>query len=302
MLGIVYTVISSAFFGVTTVVLRRGVTSGSPIAGLIITVLGGVPLFLFASVMTGQLSHLAMIPPMGYIGLSVAGVIHILIGRYCVFKAYAEIGANRTAPVVQGTALLSVLFALAFLGEEMTLLKATGVALVLLGPALAAAPSRTQHSRAGAADDGELLGRTIHGYGFAALGTVMFGISPILIRFALEDSGGLGILGGLVSYGAAAALLIPFALTSGQLRSAIRLDRTTQAWFAFGGFTIFLGHMFRFLALSVAPVSIVVPLLRSQTLFAVALGYLVNRQYESFHPKTIGGIAIALAGSVVLVA
>ena len=116
----------------------------------------------------------------------------------------------------------------------------------------------------------------------------MFGVSPILIRFALEDSGGLGVLGGLVSYAAAAAILAPIALFSGQASGALNLDRGTQVWFLSGGLTIFLGHMFRFLALSLAPVTIVIPLLRSQTIFALGAwvrGEPALRKLPSAHPR-----------------
>ncbi len=302
MLGIVFTLVSSALFGVTTVLLRRGTVSGSAGQGLVITVIGGVPLFLIAALVSGQFLSAGEITGQGYAALAVAGVIHFLIGRYCTFRAYAAIGANRSSPVLQGTALLSVLFALTFLNETMTPLKAIGIGLVFIGPALAASSAQPQRAPAGASEDADAPARLLEGYGFAALGMLMFGASPILIRFALEDSGGLGVLGGLVSYAAAAAILAPIALFSGQASSALNLDRHTQAWFLSGGLTIFLGHMFRFLALSLAPVTIVIPLLRSQTIFALALGYVVNRRYESFHPRTLAGVGAAVAGSVALVA
>ncbi len=302
MLGIVFTLISSALFGVTTVLLRRGTVAGSAGQGLVITVIGGVPLFLIAALVSGQIFSTGDITGRGYAALTAAGVIHFLIGRYCTFRAYAAIGANRSSPVLQGTALLSVLFALTFLDEAMTPLKAVGIGLIFVGPALAASSPQPQRAPAGASEDAEVPARLLEGYGFAALGTLMFGVSPILIRFALEDSGGLGVLGGLVSYAAAAAILAPIALFSGQASGALNLDRGTQVWFLSGGLTIFLGHMFRFLALSLAPVTIVIPLLRSQTIFALALGYVVNRRYENFHPRTLAGVAAAVAGSLALVA
>ncbi len=302
MLGIVFTLISSTLFGVTTVLLRRGTVAGSAGQGLVITVIGGVPLFLIAALVSGQLFSTGDITGRGYAALTAAGVIHFLIGRYCTFRAYAAIGANRSSPVLQGTALLSVLFALTFLDEAMTPLKAVGIGLIFIGPALAASSPQPRRAPAGASEDAEAPARLLEGYGFAALGTLMFGVSPILIRFALEDSGGLGVLGGLVSYAAAAAILAPIALFSGQASGALNLDRGTQVWFLSGGLTIFLGHMFRFLALSLAPVTIVIPLLRSQTIFALALGYVVNRRYESFHPRTLAGVAAAVAGSLALVA
>jgi drug/metabolite transporter (DMT)-like permease len=300
-LGVVFTVISAAWFGVTTVALRRGMTGGTAGDGLVITVLGGLPVFLIATIVSGQLFAWNQIEGIGYGALAAAGIMHFLGGRYCTFRAYAAIGANRSSSVLQATALVSVLFALLFLDEQLTPFKMVGVGLVLIGPALAASAPGASSLPADANTHTPAHGRLAQGYAFAALSTLFFGTSPILIRFALEETTSLGVLGGLVAYAAAGLVLTPLAMKNGQFASVRMLDRKTKLWFLGGSFTIFLGHTFRFLALSVAPVTIVIPLLRFQTVIAVALGWIVNRRFESFHSRTMVGIATAIFGSIVLV-
>ena len=297
MLGIAFTLISSFWFGVGTVSLRRGVVGGSAAQGVILTVLGGVPLFLIAALATGQIFNANDLGPSAYLALAGAGAIHFLYGRYCTYRAYALIGANRSAPVNQATTLLAVIVAVVFLDERVTLLMGLGIALVVLGPAIAAG------GRTGGSANGEASvtrSRLLTGYIWAALGTLGFGISPVLIRFALEDSD-LGVFGGFVAYAAAGLIVLPLLAKPGQLRALGALGSSTRKWFFAGTLTTFLGHMFRFLALTYAPVSVAIPLLRSQVVVAILLGYLVNRKYESFDRRVLLGIAIAVAGSLALV-
>jgi drug/metabolite transporter (DMT)-like permease len=296
-LGIGFTIISSFWFGVSTVTLRRGVIGGSAAQGVLLTVLGGVPLFLVAATLTGQIFHASELRPFAYLALACAGVIHFLYGRYCMYQAYGLIGANRSAPISQATTVLAVLIAVGFLNEQVTLTMGLGITFVIIGSAITAGDWSGSSTNGNA---GISRSQLFSGYAWAALGTLGFGTSPVLIRFALEDSG-LGIFGGFVSYAAAGLVLSPLLAKPGVFGALQALEGTTHKWFLAGTITIFLGHMFRFLALTYTPVSIAIPLLRSQTLVAIVFGYLVSREHESFDRKVLVGIAIALVGSVVLV-
>ena len=62
--------------------------------------------------------------------------------------------------------------------------------------------------------------RQAEGYFFGILGATAYGTSPIFIRAALVDNG-LGVFGGLVSYSAAAVILV--LMLGMQLRLAIKM-------------------------------------------------------------------------------
>ena len=61
MLGFVFGILSAASFGMTNVMTRRGMLSGTVAQGLYMSVLLGVPLFLAAAVVSGQLFHASLI-------------------------------------------------------------------------------------------------------------------------------------------------------------------------------------------------------------------------------------------------
>jgi len=114
------------------------VIGGSAAQGVLLTVLGGVPLFLVAATLTGQIFHASELRPFAYLALACAGVIHFLYGRYCMYRAYELIGANRSAPISQATTVLAVLIAVGFLNEQVTLTMGLGITFVIIGSAITA--------------------------------------------------------------------------------------------------------------------------------------------------------------------
>ncbi len=79
-----------------------------------------------------------------------------------------------------------------------------------------------------------------------------------------------------------------------------QLDQTARNWFVMTGVIVFLSQMFRYMALAVAPVSVVVPIQRLSVIFRVISGWLVNRDHEVFTTAVISGIALSLVGAIAL--
>lgn len=296
MAGIIFALVCSAFGGISNVGLRRGALTGLALQGLVITVLIGVPLFFIAALVSGQIFRYASISPTNYLILALAGVIHYVVGRYTIIRAVDAIGTTRATPALQLSTLVSVMAAIFFLSETVTLLMSIGIFLVIVGPLIAL------QKTAQPASSEEPTPRLLAGYTWCVINALAFGISPVLIRHALEDSGaGLGILGGLVAYVAGAILLLPIILSPARLRGMVRMDRVSQRWFLFAALTLFLGHMFYFLALSQSPVSVVIPLMQSRAIFSLLFAFVLSRQVESFSPKVLSGIAISVVGAISLV-
>lgn len=307
--GIVYTLCSAASFGLNGVATRRALTKIAASLGLYVTVLAGVPLFFIAALGTGQLFGADRIRTEGYWLLAGAGIIHFLFGRYCNYRAVAAIGANRTTPIQALNSVYSVIIAVIFLGEAVMWQTALGIACVMVGPALIGWGSATKRATRPAASPslGAAAARPeappvklAEGYLFGVLSAVLYGTSPILISAGLRGSGGLGIMGGLISYAAASAVLIaylPFNSSRGELRT---LDRSGTTWFALASLTVFSAQFFRYLALGVAPVTLVVPLSQTRPLFTVIFSLLFNRHLESFAPPVLIGIAMSIAGALII--
>ena len=143
--------------------------------------------------------------------------------------------------------------------------------------------------------------KLVEGYLFGAINAVIFGFTPLMVRQGLIDSDGLGVLGAFVAYSGAALVLIPTLLFPGVRRALAGIDRSSGRWFVSATTAVLMAQMFHFLALSVAPVSLVMPIQRAGSVFLLPMSYLINRQAESFEPRILFAIAVSITGSLIIV-
>jgi uncharacterized membrane protein len=111
---------------------------------------------------------------------------------------------------------------------------------------------------------------------------------------------GEAMLGGLVSYAAAAALLMVLMLAPMPRAHVAAMEGGAARWFAVSGFFVFVSQMFRYAALAVAPVSVVAPIQRLSVVFRVLFGWILNREHEVFGFWVLTGIALSLLGAALL--
>ena len=138
------------------------------------------------------------------------------------------------------------------------------------------------------------------GYFFGLAAAAIYGNTPIMVRAALEDSG-LGIMGGLASYMAASVVLMLTLLMPGKLVGVLVERKKAGPWFYANTIASFFAQMFRYVALGIAPVTVVAPLARTLALFTLAFSFLINRKLEYFGGRVIIGILLSVVGSVMLV-
>jgi drug/metabolite transporter (DMT)-like permease len=313
-LGGLLAICSAATFAFNNASVRRGVLTGSVVQAMAITVPIGVPLFFLAALFTGHIAVVAGFSPHAIAALAAAGILHFVWGRYCNYRATRAIGTNLVAPLQQVNLLVTLALAIWLLGEYLTPLKIVGIGLILLGPTLTM-PSRLRKTAAPGtrevsaekitAIDAEkpaaFQPKYAEGYLFSLLSATGYGLSPILVRVGLEHKGiGASMAGGLVAYTAATLAFAPVLLWPGQLRHALAVNRESAKWFTLSGFLVFLSQMFLYMAMSVAPVTVVSPINRLSILFRLYVSRLLNPQHEVFGGPVIIATLVALAGAVAL--
>jgi drug/metabolite transporter (DMT)-like permease len=311
-LGVFFTLLSAASFGLTSATIRRGMVSASALQGLYVTVFAGLPMFVVAALLFGELFRYREIGQFDYLLFGAAGVMNLLVGRYANYRAIASLGANRSGPVVGVSTLVSITFAVVFLDEVVTPLMAFGIALMMVGPGMVTSKSSGRQSDTTATeapghvpDESTAVAvatdpRLVEGIAWGLAAAVAWGLGPVLMRAAV-DANGLGVLGGLVTYLVAAAGLSLALLLPGQRSSLASIDWSKGKWFLFTSVNSFSANLFRLLALTVAPVTIVTPLMRTQAIFALLLNYAINRRLESFEARVVGGILVSMTGAVLIV-
>jgi drug/metabolite transporter (DMT)-like permease len=310
-LGALIAVFSALSFSLSDVSVRRGVARVPASLGAFVTILLGVPLFAVAALVSGQLLRAGDLSGHGYLLLGLAGIVHYVAGRFFNYAAIGAIGAARSSPIQSLTLPYSVLVAYFTLDEGVTTGMAIGMGLILLGPAIIVerrsapvqilAPETTAEAPPPASSEGDFELRQAEGYLFAFGGAICYGSSPVLIRAALEDASGLSVLGGLVSYLAAAGLLLATLLVPGRRHFAAAFHVPVFRAFAPAGFFVFMAQMLRFIALSLASVAVVATLLRFAGVFTLMLSWWFNRSLERITWRVVAGVLMSLAGAILLV-
>ncbi len=310
-MGVLYTLLAAASFGFSNASLRRGVLTGTVIQAVAVSMPIGFVVFVGAAWVSGELMRIGEISGEAALLLAAAGIVHFLFGRYCNYRSIAAIGANLSTPAQQGTLLVSLTLALIFLGEVLTPLKIAGIALLVIAPALVfrrevrkragqnAAMPRSAGAAAAPRAKPDYSDRMVEGYAFAFLSSLAYGTSPVLVRAGLQESH-LSLGGGAVSYGAAVVVVVLVGLLPAVRRDVARLDRRGVFWFVVQGVSVCVSQMFLYMALALAPVTLVQPLMRFSPVFRTMFSWVLNRDHEDFSAGVMWAIGISLIGAMAL--
>ena len=311
MLGAVFAALSAASFGLNNNLTRRGVLTGSVAQAQAIGVPIGIPMFFLFALVGGGLGSIATFSRDALLVMAATGVLHFICGRYCNYRSVKAMGANLSGPVVQLSLIVSLFLAVTVLQEGLTPLRVVGIVLVILGPLLlhGSEPAPAARIDAVAAAGGRSVAagpppfqpRYAEGYLFGLLAAACYGVSPILIRSVVER-GGLAdsMAAGLISYCAATAVIALMMLWPGQLRHVLSIDRVPAKWFLASGVMVTISQMFFYLALAVAPVSVVMPILQLHLVFRYVIGRGLNPHHEVVGGMMMVATAISIAGAMAL--
>ncbi len=317
MLGGFLALLSAAAFSFESATSRRGVVTASVVQALAVTVPLGVPIFLLCAIAFGGLSAIAGFSAQAVVCLALAGVLHFVWGRYCNYRASKAMGANLVAPVQQSNMLVTLALAIWILGEHLTPLRIVGIGLVVLGPALTYDRTRRKPALGPAEGRTRMAPDSIapvaaeprklfqpnyaEGYLFALLSSTGYGISPVLIRLALEDKAlQASLAGGLISYGAAALVFALILFWPGQWRHVRALDPGAAKWLTVSGVCVCFAQMLRYMALTLAPVSVVTPIQRLSLVFRLYFSRIINPQHEMFGGRIVAATVVSLIGALAL--
>jgi drug/metabolite transporter (DMT)-like permease len=299
MLGALLALAAAATFGLNNAALRRGVLTGTVLHAMAITVPLGVPLFALACLPFGGFDALRAMPVPGWAWMSLAGVIHFVIGRYGNYRAIRAIGATLSGPIQQLSVPVALILALIFLDEFLTPLRLAGFVLVMIGPIVTLRNNSNPEKQS---ETARFHPHYAEGILWGAVAALCYGSSPLFIVLGLGSSRGLveSLAGGFVSYIAATVIILILILFVGGISFLKRFDRISSKWFFASGVLVFLSQMFRYMALAIAPVTVVVPIQRLSVVFRVIFSWLLNRDHEAFGFHVLSGIAISLIGAIAL--
>ncbi len=198
---------------------------------------------------------------------------------------------------MQVSILIALVLAFIFLGETVNAVNLVGIALIVFGPMVLMRRRRAVTAQ-GSAKGFEP--QFLPGMLWGAVGAFGYGTSPLFIALALRDGGTLAdsVAGGLVSYVAATLVVALLLIFAGGRRYMASLDRVSLRWFLLSAVLVALSQVFRYLAMAIAPVSVVVPIQRLSVVFRLIFNGMLNRDYEIFDGWVVVSILLSLLGAV----
>jgi drug/metabolite transporter (DMT)-like permease len=261
---------SAACFGAMTVAIRLGLRGGSVGAGALATLIPATSVTIVAALPHHRL-HGAW--PFLLAGLLAPGCSQILFTL-----SVREAGASRTSVTVGAGPLVAVAIALVFLGEPVRAPLLVGaIAIVTGGIALALERTRPEHVRRVA-------------LGFAAGATVCFAVRDNIVRALHAHANPLSAAAATMLAGTLVA-----AVYTRRAPTVSELRRMLPAGLLFG-----LSYLCLFEAYFHGRVSVVSPLVATESLWGVGLSVLLLRETEGVGRRVGLGALLVVAGGVLI--
>ncbi|WP_011580395.1 MULTISPECIES: DMT family transporter [Chelativorans] len=299
MLGSLLALFAAVTFALNNAAYRRGALTGSVAQGMAVSLSLGVLIFFAASILIGGLEAIFSFSSFSFWLFCAAGLLHFAWGRYCNYRATKAMGANLVGPPQQLGIIVSLVLAIIVLGETLTPLRILGILLVVLGPAISL---RARMATQGPdAPKPTFQPNYVEGYYFAFLSALGFGVSPIFVKVAL-DGGGLveSIAGGFIAYLAATAIMALALLKPGLAAHIAAVKPVSGKWFSTAAVLVSLSQMTSYMALALAPVSVVMPIQRLSLVFRVLANSMLNREHEVIGGRIWVATGLGLLGAIFL--
>jgi drug/metabolite transporter (DMT)-like permease len=216
----------------------------------------------------------------------VAGVLAPGLSQLFFFRAVRDVGASRTSVIVGIAPLVAVAIALIALDEPARpALLVAALAIVGGSIALGLEPERP-------------VGFRRAGVLFALLTTVMFATRDDLLRWLATDSQAPALPAAAVAMAAGAATLATFLLVRRRIFSSEL--RAAAPRFLLPGVLFGASYAFLFEAYYRGRVTVVSPLVATESLFGVLFAVLLLRRSELVGRHVLLGAALVVAGAAII--
>jgi drug/metabolite transporter (DMT)-like permease len=271
--------VSAFLFGAMTVLLRIALRTGvAPELGSLLTIVPAAAVTLAVSLVRGDW-NLASAWPFVFAGLLAPGIAQILFTF-----GVRDAGASRTSVTVGTAPLFAVATALVFLDEPLVAGLIIGAALIVTGGILLASDrARPEHFKR-------------IGLVYALVGTAAFATRDTLVRWLVTDATDVPpVLAASVAMLTGVAVALLFVLWR---RATV--TRSAAAAFVPAGVCYGLSYVFLFEAFSRGRVSVVSPIVATESLWGVTLSWLVLRGSEHVGRRLVLGAALVVTGGVLI--
>lgn len=277
----VIALLSAMFFASGNVVARLGLLKhASPFSSSVLFVSASAVVWLLVLLLRLPLPSADSLP-----FYAMRGILDPGLAALFIFVAFRKLGASLTIPIISASALVASALSVIFLGEQLTFPVVAGTLLIVGGVSMLS----LGHGRV------KGNGRYILA---AIAGSFFIGAANVFTKAALNISNtpvsgfGFAIAVGLCLH----AVILSVA---GKWKE-LPLSFGKAKVFLVAGLFIAAAFITNFIALSLGTVSVVYPLVSTQSLFALFMSYMLLRKEEVITRNVILGTILVVTGAVFL--
>jgi DME family drug/metabolite transporter len=285
----VFAVLSALAFSTGSLTSRYGLRTSTPLTSTLI--LGLVTLGIYGPIALAT-SPLSEYEVRGLLILAAAGASSPGLARTLLHMSFRRIGLARSVTIINIAPLVTVVLAVAALGERPSPGVYLGTFLLVAGVMLL-----TQEQRAASKSDGS--GKPLWYYFlYALLAGLALGVAIVIRKIGIVIIPSLSTGLSMAALGTLLVLFLwqPFLTPE----ERFKFSRRGVGWFLASAVFTSSAHLFFFAALQRGPVTIVAPLSSTVPLFTLGYSWLLLREVERLSFRLVAGAFFICAGAALI--
>ena len=281
---VLFAFLSAIFAGMTSILAKCGIKKTDSNVATFIRTLVVLPLSLLMALIVNPNFSLGAVSSKTLVFLVLSG-LSTGASWLCYFRALSKGDINKVVPIDKSSTVLTIILAVVFLGERVTVYKTLGVVFIAIGTLLMIEKKDTEKKSEG---EGWLIYALLSAF-FASLTTILgkIGIEGV------ESNLGTAIRTAVVIV--MSFIMVAFTGKTGEIK---RIDKKELGFILLSGLSTGASWLCYYKALQDGEAGIVVPIDKLSILVTIAFSYIVFK--ERLSKKAMLGLVMIVFGTLVL--
>lgn len=281
---VLFAFLSAIFAGMTSILAKCGIKKTDSNVATFIRTLVVLPLSLLMALIVNPNFSLGAVSSKTLVFLVLSG-LSTGASWLCYFRALSKGDINKVVPIDKSSTVLTIILAVVFLGERVTVYKTLGVVFMAIGTLLMIEKKDTEKKSEG---EGWLIYALLSAF-FASLTTILgkIGIEGV------ESNLGTAIRTAVVMV--MSFIMVAFTGKTGEIK---KIDKKELGFILLSGLSTGASWLCYYKALQDGEAGIVVPIDKLSILVTIAFSYIVFK--ERLSKKAMLGLVMIVFGTLVL--
>lgn len=281
---VLFAFLSAIFAGMTSILAKCGIKKTDSNVATFIRTLVVLPLSLLMALIVNPNFSLGAVSSKTLVFLVLSG-LSTGASWLCYFRALSKGDINKVVPIDKSSTVLTIILAVIFLGERVTVYKTLGVVFIAIGTLLMIEKKDTEKKSEG---EGWLIYALLSAF-FASLTTILgkIGIEGV------ESNLGTAIRTAVVIV--MSFIMVAFTGKTGEIK---KIDKKELGFILLSGLSTGASWLCYYKALQDGEAGIVVPIDKLSILVTIAFSYIVFK--ERLSKKAMLGLLMIVFGTLVL--